>query len=198
MSLWSRIERRLSDIAGELLLDEYRDQLYHARALIDAGEIQPAIDMLDALLRAVRVMLEKQGFTLHAAPEFIDGLTAPQGVLGSVAPTGAQQDDIRTGIDAARAHGRRDMGQAVVVLHGRVIAREDARGTDALIASNPAPGAILVKMAKPQQDRALDLPTIGAPTVQACAIVFCVAYVGLNLLADLLAIVGNPRLRHPK
>lgn len=36
------------------------------------------------------------------------------------------------------------------------------------------------------------------PTVQACAMIFCAAYVGLNLLADLLAIAGNPRLRHPK
>ncbi len=42
------------------------------------------------------------------------------------------------------------------------------------------------------------LAALGCAAFQACAIVFCVAYVGLNLLADILAIVGNPRLRHPK
>jgi peptide/nickel transport system permease protein len=36
------------------------------------------------------------------------------------------------------------------------------------------------------------------PTVQTCAMIFCAAYVGLNLLADLSSIISNPRLRHPK
>ena len=36
------------------------------------------------------------------------------------------------------------------------------------------------------------------PLVQGSAMVFCTTYVGLNLLADLLAITANPRLRHPK
>ena len=36
------------------------------------------------------------------------------------------------------------------------------------------------------------------PLVQACGLIFAVTYVGLNLLADILAIVSNPRLRHPK
>jgi peptide/nickel transport system permease protein len=34
--------------------------------------------------------------------------------------------------------------------------------------------------------------------VQACAMIFCVTYVALNLIADLLAILANPRLRHPR
>jgi hypothetical protein len=36
------------------------------------------------------------------------------------------------------------------------------------------------------------------PLVQACGLIFAVTYVGLNLLADILAIASNPRLRHPK
>jgi peptide/nickel transport system permease protein len=36
------------------------------------------------------------------------------------------------------------------------------------------------------------------PLVQACGLIFAVTYVGLNLLADVLAIVANPRLRHPR
>ena len=31
MSLWSRLERKLGDLAGELVLDDYRDQLNQAR-----------------------------------------------------------------------------------------------------------------------------------------------------------------------
>jgi len=36
------------------------------------------------------------------------------------------------------------------------------------------------------------------PVVQACALIFAVAYVLLNLLADVVSIVTNPRLLHPR
>ena len=36
------------------------------------------------------------------------------------------------------------------------------------------------------------------PVVQACGLVFAATYVGLNTLADMLAIVVNPRLRRPR
>ena len=36
------------------------------------------------------------------------------------------------------------------------------------------------------------------PVVQACGLVFAAVYIGLNLIADLVSILANPRLRHPK
>jgi len=36
------------------------------------------------------------------------------------------------------------------------------------------------------------------PVVQACALVFAATYILLNLIADILGIVTNPRLLHPK
>ena len=36
------------------------------------------------------------------------------------------------------------------------------------------------------------------PVVQACCLIFAGAYILLNLLADVLSIISNPRLRHPK
>jgi peptide/nickel transport system permease protein len=36
------------------------------------------------------------------------------------------------------------------------------------------------------------------PVVQTCGLIFASAYVGLNMLADLLGILSNPRLRYPK
>ena len=36
------------------------------------------------------------------------------------------------------------------------------------------------------------------PVVQACCLIFAAAYILLNLLADILSILSNPRLRHPK
>jgi peptide/nickel transport system permease protein len=36
------------------------------------------------------------------------------------------------------------------------------------------------------------------PVVQACCLIFAAAYILLNLSADILSILSNPRLRHPK
>ena len=36
------------------------------------------------------------------------------------------------------------------------------------------------------------------PVVQACALIFAATYIMLNLLADIVAIITNPRLLHPK
>ena len=52
MSLWSRFQRRLGDLAGELVLDDYREQLAHAEDLVRGGDVAAAIEMLEALLAA--------------------------------------------------------------------------------------------------------------------------------------------------
>ncbi len=36
------------------------------------------------------------------------------------------------------------------------------------------------------------------PVVQACCLIFAAAYILLNLMADIMSILSNPRLRHPK
>jgi peptide/nickel transport system permease protein len=36
------------------------------------------------------------------------------------------------------------------------------------------------------------------PVVQAVGLIFAAVYIGLNILADVAAIIANPRLRHPK
>lgn len=36
------------------------------------------------------------------------------------------------------------------------------------------------------------------PIVQVCAMIFCSVYVVLNLLADIVSIISNPRLRYPR
>jgi peptide/nickel transport system permease protein len=36
------------------------------------------------------------------------------------------------------------------------------------------------------------------PVVQACCLIFAAVYILLNLTADILSIISNPRLRHPK
>ncbi len=51
MTLWSRLERRLTDLADELVLDDYREQLITARAALTSGDALGAADQLEAMLR---------------------------------------------------------------------------------------------------------------------------------------------------
>jgi peptide/nickel transport system permease protein len=36
------------------------------------------------------------------------------------------------------------------------------------------------------------------PVVQACSIIFAAVYILLNLFADIVSIISNPRLLHPR
>lgn len=122
----------------------------------------------DGLLSALRQFLEGEGFALHGAHRFMPEMVVPSGVLG-VHGVDDYAGDIEVGMAAALALGAQDKGQSVVMRAGAVIAREGRSGTDAMIAgADDGRGAVLVKMCKPQQDRDLDLPTIGPATVRAC------------------------------
>lgn len=123
----------------------------------------------DGLLKALRAALEEEGFAIHGIHEIMDGLLMPSGLVTRHAPDDAQRADIEIGLRASRRIGEADIGQSVVVLNGDVIGTEDDNGTNALIRRAAKPGAILVKSSKPQQDRKLDMPTLGSATVRLCA-----------------------------
>lgn len=128
----------------------------------------------DGLLRAVAGLLEEEGFRVVAVQSLLADLLTPAGVLTRLAPDAQGLADIAHGVAVARALGAVDVGQAVVVQAGLVLGVEAIEGTDALIArcaglKREGPGPVLVKCAKPGQDRRLDLPTIGPDTVAACA-----------------------------
>lgn len=125
----------------------------------------------DGLLSAVITEIEREGFKVVGADSIISHLLAPPGVLGRHHPDADAKTDIARGLEVARAVGAADVGQAVVVQQGIVLGVEAAEGTDALIARCAAlrfdaPGGVLVKTKKPQQERRADLPTIGATTVR--------------------------------
>lgn len=123
----------------------------------------------DGFLKAIRAELEEDGFTIHGVQDILPGLFIDKGVLGSIEPTDDQWEDIRVGFSGSRKIGEADIGQSVVALDGDIIGTEDDKGTNALIKRAAAKGAILVKSSKPQQDRKLDMPTIGSDTVKLCA-----------------------------
>lgn len=125
----------------------------------------------DRLLRAVIAEFEREGFRVVGLEDVLMNLHVGPGRVGETEPTESNQADIKIGIQAARDLGREDVGQAIVVCDGAIVAQEGPEGTDALIRNvNVSAGVppILVKTSKPQQDRRADLPVIGPSTIDLC------------------------------
>jgi len=127
----------------------------------------------DGLLSAVVRELEIEGFRLLGAHQVLaDAASVPEGPLGRLRPNEEAEADIARGIAIARAVGGLDIGQAVVVQQGLVLAVEAIEGTDAMVRRCAAlrrdgPGGVLVKLEKPGQESRIDRPTIGPQTVAA-------------------------------
>ncbi len=128
----------------------------------------------DALMKVVVEDLEQQGFTILGAEEVLANLGAPLGAMGIHKPDAGDRDDIARGMAVVAQLGAMDIGQAVVVRDGYVLAVEAAEGTDAMLQrcirfQGEGRAGVLVKRPKPGQERRVDLPTIGVPTVQGAA-----------------------------
>jgi hypothetical protein len=124
----------------------------------------------DGLLKAVIRELEEEGFRVIGADSVLGSALAPIGPLGRHRPDAQAQADIAHGFTILRALGPLDIGQAVIVQQGLVLGVEAIEGTDALMARcatlrREGPGGVLVKAAKPGQERRADLPTIGPRTI---------------------------------
>jgi UDP-2,3-diacylglucosamine hydrolase len=138
-----------------------------ARAAALLAELRDRGD--DSILRALGAALEAAGLRLASQAEFAPHLLAPEGPLGSTRPSAAQLDDVAFAWPLAKAIGRLDIGQTVVVRERTVLAVEAIEGTDATIRRGGAlgrGGACAVKIWKPDQDPRLDFPTIGPATVE--------------------------------
>ena len=125
----------------------------------------------DRLLSLVVAEIESEGFRVVGVDDILSGLLAPAGAIGSLEPDADAHADIAKAIEVARALGALDVGQAVVAQQGVVLGVEAIEGTDALLARcatlrRAGPGGVLVKLKKPDQDRRVDLPTIGLGTVE--------------------------------
>ena len=124
----------------------------------------------DGLLAAIVRVLGEEGFNMLGAHEILTSALAPEGLLSKVAPDAQAQADIARGLAVLKLLGAADIGQACVVQQGIVLAVEAVEGTDAMLArlpavTRPGPGGVLVKIAKPGQERRADLPTLGTATL---------------------------------
>ena len=123
----------------------------------------------DTIMLAIVEELAKDGLEVVDQTIYLKPLMPSVGVLTQRTPTEKENDDIRFGFAAAKAIGGMDIGQTVVVKNKAVMAVEAIEGTDSCIRRGGTLGrghAVVVKVAKPNQDVRFDVPAIGMDTLQ--------------------------------
>ena len=127
-------------------------------------------------MRKVIKLIENEGFTVLEIENVAPELILNEGNFAGPSFPGKLEPELNKALAALKDMSKHDVGQALVIENGRIIALEGAEGTDAMlervanlrelkrISQKPKNG-ILVKMAKVDQDRRVDLPTIGPQTV---------------------------------
>jgi len=114
-------------------------------------------------------LLEKNGIMVKPSTFLLPDLLAPPGCWTKRKPSRGDKAEIELGWNVAKAGGRLDIGQCVVVGGGNILAVEAVDGTDATIKRGGELGqgnAVVVKVCKPNQDERFDVPTVGIETIK--------------------------------
>tara|TARA_B110000971_G_scaffold220994_1_gene266389 strand:- start:720 stop:1574 length:855 start_codon:yes stop_codon:yes gene_type:complete len=130
----------------------------------------------DQLLKLILAYFQSRGLAIQPAEAVLSDLTGRAGPQTSH-PHARHEEDIARASKIAKTIGAQDIGQSVVVAQRLVLGIEGPEGTDALlqrvaglasefIGTPDAKIGVLAKLPKPQQDRRVDLPTLGKRTVE--------------------------------
>ena len=125
----------------------------------------------DALLKGIKSLLNQEGINIIKPQDILNTLLTPEGLMTECKPSDRDLRDIARGVFVLNSLSRADVGQSIVVQEGVVLTIEAIEGTAKMLERAGMfklathTGGVLVKMAKTQQDTALDLPTIGEQTI---------------------------------
>ena len=126
-----------------------------------------------SILKTLLNFLEKDNkFKVVGAEKYISYLLMSRGLIAGEKINEQANIDIDIAVENCKNIGSKDIGQACVVVNGQIIASEDSSGTDKMLRGIISKEirfhneGVLVKLAKPIQDRRVDLPAIGMQTIK--------------------------------
>lgn len=123
----------------------------------------------DTIMFAIVNELEKEGIRVVDQMVFLKNLFPSKGFLTGGIPDERENEDIKYGFKIAKGIAGFDIGQTVVVKNQTVLSIEAIEGTDEAIRRGCSlcdGGAVIVKVAKPNQDMRFDVPTVGVKTIE--------------------------------
>lgn len=126
----------------------------------------------ESIFRAIADELRKIGVTLLPATAFLEDLLAEKELIAGPRLSRREKSDIDFGWSIAQKIAALDIGQTIIVKNGTVLAIEAFEGTNETVRRGGAlarQGAVMIKVAKPNQDMRFDVPVIGTETIVVAA-----------------------------
>ena len=126
----------------------------------------------ESIFRAIASELEKIGVALLPATTFLEDFLAGKDLIVGPKLSRREKSDIDLGWDIAQKIAALDIGQTIIVKNGAVLAIEGFDGTNETMRRGGAlgrGGAVMIKVAKPNQDMRFDVPVIGRETISVAA-----------------------------
>jgi DUF1009 family protein len=126
----------------------------------------------ESIFAAIADELAKVDVDLLPATTFLEEFLAPAGLIAGPKLTHREDEDADLGWKIAKEIARLDIGQTVIVKNGTIVAVEALEGTNEIIKRGGTlarKSAVMVKVAKPNQDMRFDVPVIGVETIRIAA-----------------------------
>ena len=157
-------------MAGQIAPKNLFDLRPDLKALLLLGKVKQR--NAESIFAAVADELAKIDIDLLPATTFLEDSLAPSGLVAGAKLSRQEEEDVDLGWKTAKEIARLDIGQTVIVKNGTVVAVEAFEGTNEAIKRGGAlarEGAIMIKVAKPNQDMRFDVPVIGVETIRIAA-----------------------------
>src|SRR5437867_13311287 len=126
----------------------------------------------ESIFAAIADELAKVDVDLLPATAFLENSIAAAGLIAGPKLTHSEEEDVEFGWKIAKEIARLDIGQTVIVKTGTIVAVEAFEGTNDAIKRGGGlarRGAVMVKVAKPNQDMRFDVPVIGLETLRVAS-----------------------------
>jgi UDP-2,3-diacylglucosamine hydrolase len=157
-------------MAGQIAPKNLLDLQPDWKALLLLGKLKER--NAESIFAAIADELAKIDVELLPATTFLEDSLAPSGLVAGAKLSRQEEEDVDLGWKTAKEIARLDIGQTVIVKNGTVVAVEAFEGTNEAIKRGAAlarEGAIMIKVAKPNQDMRFDVPVIGVETIRIAA-----------------------------
>ncbi len=154
-------------MAGQIAPKNLFDLRPDLKALMLLGKLKQR--NAESIFAAIADELAGVDVELLPATTFLEDSLAVAGLVAGAKLTRQEEEDVDLGWKIAKEIARLDIGQTVVVKNGTVVAVEALEGTNEAISRGGTlarEGAVMVKVAKPNQDMRFDAPVIGVETIR--------------------------------
>lgn len=154
-------------MAGQIAPKNLFDLRPDVKALVVLAKLKQR--NAESIFTAIADELGKAEVHLLPATAFLEHDLATSGLIAGSKLSRVEQEDVHLGWNVAKEIARLDIGQTTIVKNGTVLAVEAFEGTNDAIkrgGSLAREGAVMIKVAKPNQDMRFDVPVIGVETIK--------------------------------